>query len=145
MYVKLKLELERIIVNKPIVLENIYYDLDKYNIRSDAAKELDKLVTLLKKFPELKIELSAHTDCRGSSAYNLSLSQHRANSAVMYLVNHGINHAFLKAKGYGESKLINHCECEEGMISECSEEEHQINRRTEIKVLSWNWSIASTK
>jgi len=127
------------------VLHNIYYDLDKYNIRSDAAKELDKLVTLLKKFPELKIELSAHTDCRGSSAYNLSLSQHRANSAVMYLVNHGINHAFLKAKGYGESKLINHCECEEGMISECSEEEHQINRRTEIKVLSWNWSIASTK
>jgi outer membrane protein OmpA-like peptidoglycan-associated protein len=125
------------------VLHNIYYDLDKYNIRPDAAKELDKLVALLIKYPQVKIELGSHTDCRATYDYNMRLSQNRAKSAVEYLVQHGVNRSIVTAQGYGESKPINHCECEGERKVECTEEEHQLNRRTEIKVLSWHWSIAS--
>jgi len=132
LYVKLKLELERIIVNKPIVLENIYYDLDKWTIRADAAAGLDKLVGIMKDNPDIKIELSSHTDSRADDKYNMTLSQHRAESAVKYLIDHGISTDRMIAKGYGESRLINRCS--NGV--KCSEEEHQANRRTEFKVLS---------
>ncbi len=128
-----------------LVLHNIYYDLDKYNIRPDAAKELDKLVVLMLKYNHIKIELGSHTDCRASAAYNMTLSHNRAKSAVAYLVAHGVNRKRLTAQGYGESKLVNRCECEGERRVDCTEEEHQLNRRTEIKILSWNWSIASTQ
>jgi len=133
MYVKLKLEMERVLVNKPIVLENIYYDLDKWDIRPDAAQGLDRLITILKENTDIKIELSSHTDSRADDAYNMVLSQKRAESAVKYLMNHGIDKKRMTAKGFGESMLVNRCK--NGV--ECSEEEHQQNRRTEFKVVGF--------
>jgi outer membrane protein OmpA-like peptidoglycan-associated protein/tetratricopeptide (TPR) repeat protein len=130
MFVTLKIELEQMIINKPIVLENIYYDLDKWNIRGDAAASLDKLVKTLKDNPTIKIELSSHTDSRADDNYNAVLSQKRAESAVEYLVAHGIARDRMVAKGYGESMLVN--KCANGV--NCTEEEHQLNRRTEFKV-----------
>jgi outer membrane protein OmpA-like peptidoglycan-associated protein len=119
--------LEKIVVNKIVVLNNIYYDLDKADIRKDAAEELDNLVKLLQDNPTLKIELSSHTDVRGSDDYNLKLSQRRAESAVNYIISKGIATERLIAKGYGETKLI--------IKDAQTEEEHQVNRRTEFKVL----------
>ena len=118
-------------VDQVVRLDNIYYDLAKWNIRPDAAVELDKLVETLNDNPTVKIELSSHTDCRGKDAYNLSLSEKRAKSAVEYLIKQGIAKDRLTAKGYGETKPVEVCEC-----SKCTEAEHQANRRTEFKVLS---------
>ncbi|HEX9955842.1 MAG TPA: OmpA family protein [Fibrella sp.] len=120
--------LDKVELNKSFVLENIYYDLDKFNIRSDAAEELDKLVTILKDNPTLKIELSSHTDVRAPDAYNLRLSQNRAKAAVDYIISKGIDAQRLTAKGYGETQLI--------VKTARTEEEHQRNRRTEFKVLA---------
>ncbi|MBB6613106.1 OmpA family protein [Pontibacter sp. Tf4] len=117
-------------VDRVIVLENIYYDLDKWDIRPDAAAELDKLVTVLQSNPELKIEMSSHTDSRESEKYNLTLSERRAQAAVEYLVSKGIDKNRLTAKGYGKSRLVNNCT--DGV--ECPEEMHQQNRRTEFKI-----------
>ena len=83
--------LDRIIVNKSIVLDNIYYDLDKADIREDAAIELDKLVIILEDNPNISIELSSHTDDRSSVEYNQDLSQRRAESAVSYILSKGID------------------------------------------------------
>lgn len=130
MFVKLKLELERIVINKAIVLENIYYDLDRYNIRPDAAQGLDKLIAIMNDNPGISIELSSHTDSRADDHYNDVLSQRRAESAVNFIVIHGISASRIIAKGYGERDLVNYCE--NGV--ECSEELHQQNRRTEFKV-----------
>ncbi|TDQ17385.1 WD40 repeat protein [Algoriphagus boseongensis] len=119
--------LDQLILEKAIVLENIYYDLDKAEIRSDAAVELDKLVKILQDNPSIRIELSSHTDSRSSDAYNLDLSQRRAQSAVDYMVSKGIAADRLVAKGYGETQLI--------IKDAKTEEEHQVNRRTEFKVI----------
>ncbi|GAB3565451.1 OmpA family protein [Spirosoma luteolum] len=119
--------LDKATLNKTFVLENIYYDLDKFNIRPDAAEELDKLVTILKDNPTLKIELSSHTDARASDAYNNKLSQNRAQSAVEYIASKGIDASRMVAKGYGETRLI--------VKNARTEEEHQRNRRTEFKIL----------
>jgi outer membrane protein OmpA-like peptidoglycan-associated protein len=119
--------LDQLILEKAIVLENIYYDLDKAEIRSDAATELDKLVKLLQDNPKIRIELSSHTDARSSDSYNLDLSQRRAQSAVDYMVSKGIAADRLVAKGYGETQLI--------IRDAKTEEEHQVNRRTEFKVI----------
>ena len=112
------------------MIENIYYDYDKANIRHDAAIELDKVVELLVENPGIIIELGSHTDSRGSDAYNLNLSQRRADSAVKYIIDNGIDKDRITAKGYGETRLLNRCS--NGV--RCSEEEHQLNRRTEFKV-----------
>ena len=122
--------LEKIILNKSIVLENIYYDLDRANIRNDAALELNKLVRILIDNPKISIELSSHTDDRATVEYNLDLSQRRAESAVNYIISKGISKNRLIAKGYGESELI--------IKNATSEEEHQINRRTEFKVIKYD-------
>ncbi|MEM9856322.1 MAG: OmpA family protein [Bacteroidota bacterium] len=122
------LVLEKIEKDKVFVLDNIYYDLDKWDIREDAALELDKLVTMLQDNPEIKIELSSHTDDRQTDAYNLRLSDRRARSAVDYIISQGINGDRLVAKGYGESKLL--------ITNAKTEEEHQVNRRTEFKILA---------
>ncbi len=129
--VKLKLEMTHIIINKSYTLNNIYYDLDKSNIRPDAAIGLDSLVRFLKDNPEIKIELSSHTDSRADFDYNMKLSQRRAESAVEYIVNHGIRKDRISAKGYGKTRLVN--KCSDGVP--CTEEEHQLNRRTEFKVV----------
>ncbi len=120
-------------VGQTFELENIYYDFDKHNIRPDAAAILDELVRTLRDNPTLKIELSSHTDSRGSNAYNEALSQRRAQSAVDYLVSRGIARDRMVAKGYGENRLVNRCA--DGVP--CSREEHQANRRTEVTVLSY--------
>jgi outer membrane protein OmpA-like peptidoglycan-associated protein len=120
--------LDRGTLNKTFVLENIYYDFDKFNIRSDAAEELDKLVTIMKDNPTLKIELGSHTDARASDAYNNKLSQNRAQSAVDYIISKGIDAGRITAKGYGETQLV--------VKNAKTEEEHQRNRRTEFKILA---------
>lgn len=119
-----------------IKIDNIYYDLAKWNIRPDAAKELDKLLDILSKYPTMKIELRSHTDCRASYKYNDDLSQKRATSAVEYLTKKGIDKSRMVAKGYGEHVLVNKCECEGDRKVPCTEEEHQQNRRTEFKILA---------
>ena len=119
--------LDKSVLNKTFVLENIYYDLDKYNIRADASPELDKIVVILKDNPTLKLELSSHTDSRAPDAYNMKLSQNRAKAAVDYIVSQGISADRLVAKGYGETRLV--------VKNAKTEEEHQRNRRTEIKIL----------
>lgn len=129
------IELSEIVIGKSIKIENIYFDLDKYNIRPDAAIELDKIVSLMKNNPNLIIELGSHTDCRSSFDYNMKLSNNRANLSVAYIVSNGINKKRISANGYGETMLVNDCKCE--MLNEnigCTEEEHQANRRTEFKI-----------
>lgn len=118
-------------VGKTFVLENLYYDFDKHNIRPDAALVLDELVQIMNENPTMKIELSSHTDSRGNDAYNMALSQRRAKAAVDYLISKGISRDRLVAAGYGETRLIN--ECANGV--RCTDEQHQANRRTEVKVL----------
>ncbi|MBK1442704.1 OmpA family protein, partial [Parapedobacter sp. ISTM3] len=120
-------------VGQRIELENIYYDFDKHNIRPDAAAILDRLVTIMQDYPTLKIELSSHTDSRGSDAYNMALSQRRAQAAVDYLVSRGIARERMVARGYGETRLVNGC----GNGVPCSREQHQANRRTEVTVLEY--------
>jgi outer membrane protein OmpA-like peptidoglycan-associated protein len=118
-------------VGQSFVLNNIYYDYDKWDIRLDAARELDRVVQLINDNPHLSFELSAHTDARGSIPYNLVLSDARANSAVNYLIRRGADPARIQAMGYGEERLVN--ACRDGV--KCNEEEHQANRRTEFKVV----------
>jgi outer membrane protein OmpA-like peptidoglycan-associated protein/tetratricopeptide (TPR) repeat protein len=118
----------------------IYYDLDKANIRPDAALVLDtRILPLLQKYPKLRLELGSHTDCRSSYDYNIDLSQRRADSAVAYLVRKGVDPRRLMAKGYGESQLVNDCKCEGKVIVPCTEAQHQENRRTTIKTLDVNF------
>ncbi|MEJ8802508.1 OmpA family protein [Pontibacter sp. H249] len=121
------LVLNEIVKEKAIVLENIFYDFDKANIRPDAAIELDKLVQVLNDNPSITIELSSHTDARGSDVYNEDLSQRRAESAVEYIISKGIDRSRITAKGYGESRPV--------VRNAKTEEEHQRNRRTEFKVV----------
>lgn len=117
-----------------VELENIYYDFDQYYIRQDAKDELDNVVKLLQFYPGMTIELSSHTDARAPDEYNRTLSQNRANAAVDYIVSKGISRSRLVPKGYGETQLRNKCR----NFVMCTEEEHQINRRTEIRVLMFD-------
>ncbi len=114
-----------------ITLQNIYYDFDDTTIRAESYPELDKLVKLLAENPTLKVEIGSHTDARGPNDYNMRLSRGRANSVVEYLKDKGIPEIRLQARGYGETRILNRCR--DGV--ECSEEEHQLNRRTTFKVL----------
>ncbi|MEY4927075.1 MAG: hypothetical protein RI894_1511, partial [Bacteroidota bacterium] len=127
---KLTIILEQIFENQEIVLDNIYYDYDKADIRADAQPTLNELAEVLRRNPAVNIQLSSHTDCRGRDTYNLNLSQLRAQAAVNYLITHGIAGQRLTAKGYGETSPAASCEC-----AKCSEAEHQMNRRTTFKVL----------
>ena len=132
-------------IGKKFMIPNIYYDYDKSFIRPEAAKILDKLAIFLKDNPAIKVELGAHTDSRGSDTYNMALSGRRAESAVKYLVERcGVSQANITWKGYGETELVNSCSNK----AKCSESEHQLNRRTELKVIAimeedplWNHSL----
>jgi outer membrane protein OmpA-like peptidoglycan-associated protein len=124
--------LDKIELNKIFVLENIYFDFDSANIRKDAALELDKLSQLLIDNPEIKIELSSHTDSVGTYAYNLELSQRRAQSSVNYLIQRGISPDRLVAKGYGENKPIARNTNPDGTDNPRGRDK---NRRTEFKIL----------
>jgi outer membrane protein OmpA-like peptidoglycan-associated protein/tetratricopeptide (TPR) repeat protein len=116
-----------------IALEGIFYDLGKFNIRPDAARVLDYLVQVMEENPGMRIELGSHTDSRGSDADNLVLSDKRAQAAAEYIISKGIAADRITGKGYGETLLKNRCS--NGV--KCSEAEHQINRRTEIKILDY--------
>ena len=118
--------------NKIFVLENIYFGYDSSDIRRDAARELDKLVVLLNDNSDLRIEMGSHTDSVASDAYNIELSQRRAESTVNYLIRKGIDPARLVAKGYGESKPIAHNSNPDGSDNPAG---RQRNRRTEFKIL----------
>ena len=122
--------MDPIVLEKAIVLDNIYYDLDKANIRPDAALVLDSLVQIMNDNPEIYIELGSHTDSRADDDYNMKLSQRRAQSAVSYIINEGIESDRIVAKGYGETQLL--------IKNAKTEAEHQKNRRTEFKVLRYN-------
>jgi peptidoglycan-associated lipoprotein len=112
-----------------IVLENIYFDLNKWEIVPEAANVLNILVDLLQKYNQMEIELGAHTDSRSSDVFNLTLSKRRAASAVDYLVEKGIDRKRLKSKGFGESVPLIKC------TTNCTEDEHSINRRCEFIIL----------
>lgn len=110
---------------------DILFEYDKADLLPQSYVELDKILQIIKDNPYAKFELSAHTDSRGKDNYNLKLSQKRAESCVNYLLSKGVPKESIIAKGYGEKQLKNNC----GNNSKCSEEEHAINRRVEIKVI----------
>lgn len=118
--------------NEPIQLKSIYFDYDDDKILPDAEKDLAYLKSLMDKYPDMVIELSSHTDSRGDNEYNKKLSQRRANSTKNWLVEEGIAATRIKAVGYGELKLLNRCKDK----VKCTEEEHQINRRSEFKIIA---------
>ena len=124
------LQLSKIQVNKTFEIKDLFYDYNKHEIRPDAAIVLDRLVSFLNEYPEIHVELGSHTDTRGGDKYNHDLSQRRATSAVEYVVSKGIESGRITAKGYGETKLKNRCKNN----VKCTEKEHQLNRRTEVRV-----------
>ncbi len=125
--VNLDVPMQAMLVGEKVVLHNIFFDTDKFDIKPDSKAELDKLVEFLGKNPGMKIEISGHTDNVGSVAHNLQLSQDRANSVFSYLINNGINKDRLSFKGYGETVAIDTNDTPEGRAH---------NRRTEFKVLA---------
>lgn len=127
---EIEIVLDKIFRNREIVLENIYYNYNKWDIRPDAEPTLNRLTDVLRQNPEIRIQLGSHTDCRGNDSYNQALSQRRAQSAVNYLIGKGIDPSRLSAKGYGESLPAVNCPC-----NSCTEVEHQTNRRTTFKVV----------
>jgi outer membrane protein OmpA-like peptidoglycan-associated protein len=110
----------------------VFYDYNEASLRPDGKPVLDKLVTLLLDNPKLSIEIHSHCDSRGGDAYNLALSKRRAESVLNYLIENGISNTRLRSKGFGSSQPVNRCRT--GV--QCSEEEHQANRRTEFIVLA---------
>lgn len=116
---------------KIIQVKTIYYDLDKYFIRPDAAKTLDELLVILYRNPQMRIGLSSHTDSRNTSKYNVQLSQRRSQSALQYLVSRGISPKRIIVDWFGETKLVT--PCPDGIP--CNETQHQLNRRSEIIIL----------
>ncbi|MEQ9442403.1 MAG: OmpA family protein [Cyclobacteriaceae bacterium] len=122
-----KIVLNKLVLDKSIVMENIYYEFNESFITDAAAIELDKLVNILEDNPQIAIELSSHTDSQGDNDYNQKLSQRRAESAVQYLIESGIDPGRITAKGYGEEQLI--------IKNAINDDQHEINRRTEFKVI----------
>jgi len=146
-------------ISKPVLIDNIFYDFDKATLRPESKKALDELISLLNDNPNVTIELSAHTDRKGSEAYNMDLSQRRAQSVVDYLIKGGIEKDRLKAVGYGKSEpkevskntARKYDFLKEGQILDAAfietlspkEQEiaDQINRRTEFKVLRTDYRL----
>lgn len=122
---------EKVEVGQKFVMENIFYDFDKWDILPESKIELDKLVKIMDENPNWKVELGSHTDSRGIDSYNEILSQKRSDSAVGYIVGSGIGKDRIIAKGYGETQLVNQC----GNGVNCTEKEHRENRRTEFTIL----------
>ncbi len=123
--------MDKIQLNKIIQVENIYYDLDRWEIRPDAAVELNNVIQVLRNHPGIIMELGSHTDARGRDEYNLTLSEKRAKAAVEYIQEKGnIEPSRIVGKGYGETNLVNNC----GNGVKCSDRSHQKNRRTELRI-----------
>ena len=119
-------------LGKCVGIKMIYFALDKYFITNQATVNLEKILFVLKEYPTMKIDIRSHTDCRQTIKYNLALSENRANATMNWLVKKGIDKSRLTAKGYGESQLVNSCNCSPTKKSSCTEEEHQANRRSEF-------------
>lgn len=119
-----------------IQINPIYFDFNKSYIRPDAAIELDKIVAIMNTYPTMVVELGSHTDCRASEQYNLYLSDQRAKASAAYIKARITTPERILGKGHGESKLLNDCECEGAVKSNCPEEEHSKNRRTEFRIIS---------
>ena len=117
---------------KAFGIKLIYFDLDKSNIRPDAAAELAKILDVLEQYPTMELDIRSHTDCRQTAKYNMALSDRRAKSTIAWLVSKGIAKSRLTGRGYGESQLVNDCGCEPTNQSNCTEEQHQANRRSEF-------------
>jgi outer membrane protein OmpA-like peptidoglycan-associated protein len=113
---------------KKLELNTIYFDLDKSLIRPDASVILDQVLDVMNRNPSMKIYIRSHTDSRASKTYNIALSERRALSTKKYLIENGIDENRLSSKGLGEMELVNHCS--DGV--KCSEDEHQMNRRSEF-------------
>lgn len=113
-------------------IKMIYFDLDKSNIRKEAALDLAKILDVLIQNPTIKLDIRSHTDCRQTAKYNLLLSDRRAKATIAWLVSKGIDSSRLTGRGYGESQLINDCGCEPTNASNCTKEQHQMNRRSEF-------------
>ncbi|UUF12430.1 MULTISPECIES: OmpA family protein [Flavobacterium] len=109
-------------------IEIIHFDLDKHNIRKDAAIDLQKIIAVMQQYPQIKIDVRSHTDSRASDKYNRKLSGLRAESTINYMIKNGIAADRLTGRGYGETQLVN--KCSDGVP--CTEEEHQRNRRSEF-------------
>lgn len=123
--------LERIIIDLPIILNNIYYDYDKAELRPESVAELDKLMKLLKDNPQITIRVGSHTDSNGSEKYNKDLSERRAKSVMVYLIEKGMTGMRLEWYGYGESELM--------IYPELSDEDEQQNRRSEFRITSFSF------
>lgn len=122
-------------LGKIVELKNLYFDLDKYNLRPDAVVELDKVVKIMNEHPNLVLEIRSYTDCRESITYNLKLSEKRAKTSAWYIKARVTHPDRITSKGFGESELTNNCSCAGDVISDCSEEEHQKNRRSEFVIV----------
>lgn len=137
--VEANVQLTSLIVDNQIVINPIYFDFDKYNIREDAAYELEHIVTVMNNHPEMVIKIESHTDCRGSASYNRRLSDNRAKSTRDYIISRGIaSNRIESAIGYGEDQLLYNCN---NHCKSCTEDEHQQNRRSYFYIVSGGDSV----
>ena len=113
-------------------IKMIYFDLDKSNIRTEAALDLEKILDVLNENPTMKLDIRSHTDSRATHQYNEALSDRRAKSTIEWLVKNGIASDRLKGRGYGETQLVNECSDDVN----CTEEQHQANRRSEFIIMA---------
>ena len=127
------LELIPLIIDNLIVINPIFFDFDKWNIRTDAQYELENIVDVLRKHPDMIIKIESHTDSRGGDRYNMKLSDRRAKSTRDYIISRGIDASRIEsAIGYGETQLLNKC----ANRVKCTEEEHQLNRRSYFYIVN---------
>ena len=134
---ELRLVDEKIMIN----INTIYFDFDKWNIRLDAAKELDKVIAVMKDHPSMLIEGGSHTDSRATEAYNERLSAKRAKATMDYIIAGGIDASRITSKGYGERQLVNNCS---SFVKGCTRAQHQLNRRTEFVIVNDSDRFVST-
>lgn len=131
---KATLEMDPMTVGSIFDMKNVYFDLDKARLRPEGRRELDNLAMIMNRNKSITIELSSHTDSRGSDEYNQKLSERRAKSCYNYLISKGIDSSRIRPVGYGEMKLLN--ECSNGV--NCPDSKHQINRRTEVEIITFD-------
>lgn len=122
-------------LGKVLELNPIYFDFHEYNIRPDAEIELAKIIKIMNEYPNMVVELGSYTDCRASEQYNQVLANKRAKASADYIKQRITKPSRISGKGYGETKLVNACSCEGNVISTCTEEDHQKNRRTEFIII----------
>ncbi|MFY0604948.1 MAG: OmpA family protein [Flavobacteriaceae bacterium] len=138
-----KLYLKPLIVDNQIVINPIFFDFDKSNIRPDAEYELEKVITVMQEYPELIIKIESHTDSRGNDNYNRRLSDRRAKSSRDYIISRGIDASRIEsAIGFGEDKLLN--ECDDANAKKCTEEQHQKNRRSYFYIVKGKGKVTSS-